>query len=948
MGEGYWRYWGKADPKIGGYHLAAFHCLDVAAVAFELLTRTAVLRRRCAALLALPEDKVVPTLAWLIALHDLGKFDLRFQMKHRPSAEALDPTRAAAGTWVGFDHGHEGYRVFDRLMNSGKPLAARLGSRRLVPLLHAVCAHHGALFAGNHADRGERPGAKHRDLDDAAQRAWLRDVSELFLDLGAALPWCPPHYPIFAAVEFVAGLCSVADWLGSYVRDEHAGVDYFTYDATPRPLAAYLEHARTVARRLLDDLPLFSATPGATSFSDLFNGWEPQGIQAVLANLPLPPGPGLAVIEAPMGDGKTEAALHLAARWMHQGDAAGVYFALPTMATSNGMFARMKEACEKLFGQRVNLRLAHGRARRHGPFQGLVQRRIRRVVPREDGEAETEAEVVSARWFLSRKRALLGQAGVGTVDQAMQAVLKLRHNFVRLFGLSTSVVIVDELHAYDAYMEVILERLVTWLGALRTPVVLLSATLPQHRRASFLRAYATGAGWPCPAVPSTQDYPLATLLSAEGVAPTKAEPRISRTVRFTRHPTADPVASLGPELLAAAKNGALVGWVRNTVAEAQAAWEALRNNDLGVVVTLFHARLRPADRAQIEGEVLARFGKDGKRTHGELLIATQVIEQSLDLDFDLLASDLCPIDLLLQRAGRLWRHERKTRIARTGRQRAELIVATPTDDDCAALRLGVGAFVYDKATLWLASDTVGPGRDVAIPTDLRGLVEDSYDPARRAARIAAAGPRRALEEAEARLEADLAKRREHARKAEIGPPETDLRILFGLHEDTDESAEALTRDGESVTLLLVHWDGEDARSVDPGADPWSLDPTAPDAWRTAEALLDEVVSVPAYPWERPTDGLRPFGESAAWEGWLQGLQAFLAQTGARRRNLVVVPMRVGRREGEYRGLLGTSRGKQEPIAYSRARGLWFPERRAPKWGAGVRDSEEAPSVGGEP
>ena len=925
MGASYFNYWGKADPAVGGHHLAVFHCLDVAAVAAEMLLRNTPLRRRFARWLHITEQRVPMTVAAIVALHDFGKFDLRFQMKAREAAVDLDPRRHSAPSGGSYDHGRWGFhQLLDLQESASVQFALRLGDRSVEPLLNAVCAHHGAIFSWEPPTaEGPRVPVTFRRDDAAARHELFDDLLGLFATKGAALPLVGGT--TFAAVEMLAGLCGVADWLGSFVRDEHDGRDYFTYVPTPQPLDAYWPRAAAIAARVLDDVPLFGGAPRATSFTELFP-FAPKGIQLALEHHALPEGPSIVVIEAPMGEGKTEAAVAWVARCLHAETATGIYFALPTMATSNGMFQRLEDVAAKMFTGTVNLRLAHGRARAHDRFRALTRRRVRSRA--KVASEETEAEVVAARWFLSRKRALLGQVGVGTVDQAMQAAVRLRHNFVRLFGLGVNAVVVDEIHAYDAYMGVILERLIGWLGAVGAPVVLLSATLPAARRRTFVDAYARGAGWASRDLPLPQGYPLATIASAAAVEAVTAPSPKRRSVRIETLATASPTAALARRLIEAARRGAMVCWIRNTVAEAQHAWEAIRAEAGEVPVTLFHARLRPHDRAIVERAVLERFGKTGARARGEVLIATQVVEQSLDLDFDLLATDLCPIDLLLQRSGRLWRHDRPDRVARSGVAEATVILVEPPAEACEALQFDRGAYVYDAVTLWLAHDSLRSRMTVAIPDELRALVEDSYDPERRAQRIREAPNAARLQAAEEKLEQELAASRKNADEACIPPAGRDVQTIFGLWKDDEDNVAALTREGESTRLLLVRWEDDEARALD-GAE-WDLDPDSETAWRTVEALHDEILSIPRYPWEKITEGAVPRGEVAPWEEWVARCRRFLAESSVGD-DVIVVPVQCTEEE-VFRGRVMTSKGKIERVDYHRARGLTFPEREPPVWG----------------
>lgn len=891
----YFRYWGKTGPE--GFHLAAFHCLDVAAVAERMLERNAVLRRKFALLADVDDGAIGPTLAAFVALHDAGKLDVRFQMKAPGPAIALDASRAGVAG-VEYDHGSEGYH---QLWDTAGILGTE--ARKLV---RAVTGHHGRI-PSNRSPRSY-PG-RHRGLaaSDAAARAeWVAHVIALFSGRGARLPWGGDgSLPL---LELAAGLCSVADWIGS--QDQ-----YFPFRAEPCPCPEYYGQVLERADHALDACGFRAAKPSGATFAQLFPGKSPRDVQAVTEALSLPEGPCLVIVEAQMGSGKTEAALSLVERMVARGDATGAFIALPTMATSNAMFARVEDAAARLFEGEVNLVLAHSRRRSNEAFDRLIQRPLRGSAASED----REAGAVCATWFLSRKRTLLAQLGVGTVDQAMQAAIQVRHHFVRLFGLASNAVVIDEVHAYDAYMNVIIERLLEWLGATATPVVLLSATLPRERRRDLVEAYRRGVGADETATPPSpsgdeMSYPLVTVASAAGVhASTLEAGGPDRQVWLERVEAEDPGPHVLARLAAVVERGGAACWIRNTVTDAQEAWEAARA--AGLSPTLFHARLRGKDRQAVESEVVSRFGPQAGQRSG-LLIATQVVEQSLDLDFDLLATDLAPIDLVLQRAGRLHRHPRKRP---PGCEDAKLLVVQPGPGPAARLAYARSGFVYDRATLWLTQTLLGDRETVSVPSDIRGLIEAVYDSGERAARIAAArNPR--LEEAEAAREQKLEEHRGRARSACI-PPSGAASADPAAFGDDDENVQALTREGDSTTLLLVLWDGEEARSID-GGEPWRLSAEDPAAWRVARDLLDETVTVPSYPWEQIERGARARGETRVWDEWLAGFEAFAAGSGLT--GVIPVPIRVA--TDEFRGCVEVSRGgavKRRRLAYSRATGLRF-------------------------
>ncbi len=900
----YDRYWGKADPALAGYHLAAHHALDVAAVALRRVERSHVLRARLVRLVpGLEQERAAPTVACWVALHDIGKLDVRFQLKAPSVASSLDPARASCRFSGPYDHGRWGYHQLRCELRS--QMDEHLGGN-MEAFLQGVTGHHGELPSRAKIRADEDIDAFEAG-DAEARRAFLLDVVRMFRDRGAVLP-LGANEPTCPAVALVAGLCSVSDWIGSQA-------EFFPYEGQPMALPEYFELAVTRADAALDALRVDAPGAGKT-FPELFPATPtPRGVQALVLDLEITREPQLVVVEAPMGVGKTEAALALASRMIEQGAASGLYFALPTMATSNGLFDRVADVVPRMWSGETNLMLAHSKSRRTEALRRLV---FKACSPRRakygDGPFDDEAGAACAKWYLSSKRALLSQIGVGTIDQAMVAALQVRHHFVRLYGLATNVVVLDEIHAYDAYMSVVLERLVEWLGALGTSVILLSATLPAERRMLFEQAFARGARF-LPVAPTagsqSSAYPLVSVTSeaGRGVHSLQEEPP-GYVLEVERVMTDDPESTLLPKLVELAQHGR-VAWIRNTVSEAQQAWEDACA--LGAKPILFHARMRPRDRAAVEKQVLQGYGRDGNRDCG-LVIATQVIEQSLDLDFDLMASDLAPIDLLLQRAGRLHRHlDTRARPAGFGRR---LIVVTPTCEDVDALHFGPSGYVYDRVTLWLSNDSVAAKPVIRIPAEMRSLVESVYDSARRSARITSSAAMDQLQEAERKLR----DRRRVSETKAAGcaiPPSAFDPVHLATRADDDSTVQALTREAESVGLLLVLWNDEENAALTLDGTPLVLDADSPNAWREADLLQDEVVSVPAY---RVQAEATASGDVRAYDAWRAQAGTFLQAM--RMGSAMVVPMRRDARG--FKGRLVNRAGRIVTARYTSEKGLWFP------------------------
>lgn len=356
--------------------------------------------------------------------------------------------------------------------------------------------------------------------------------------------------------------------------------------------------------------------------------------------------PGLLILEAPMGLGKTEAALAAAELLIAEHGAAGVYFGLPTQATANGIFGRIKEWAGKCDPERHSIRLAHGAAELNAEYRSLFH-----------GTAcdSGDENIIVHDWFEGRKQALLSDFVIATVDQFLLASLKQKHVMLRHLGLSGKVVILDECHAYDAYMNVYLDRTLAWMGAYGVPVIILSATLPPQRRNALVKAYLNSSR--SPELPENYAYPVLTWTDGSEIRQqVLSYDREEREVQVQHLKQRDLSAELKDRL---GDNGCAAVIV-NTVNYAQSLARELRTALPDYEIICIHSRFIATDRARIEQQLLLRAGKhSGPEQRSRLIVVgTQVLEQSLDLDFDFMVTELCPMDLLLQRSGRLHRHSR--------------------------------------------------------------------------------------------------------------------------------------------------------------------------------------------------------------------------------------------------------------------------------------------------
>ena len=735
------RFWGKArprDPERGPeWHPLAYHSLDVAAVGEALLTGDRGFGECFTRLTGLSREEVEPVICYLLALHDIGKFARKFQAKVPrlyPKCLDGDPT----GLATHYDHGAGGLRLFEADVEMFKlPGSARGGSahrRMWRPLISAVTGHHGAPPEL----RGRENLTTLRGSDFGA--AGVEAARELIREVHALLA-PPPQLPALDArhakrASFaVAGLAVLADWIGS-------NQEWFPYHEPTRDLRTYWNATRRRARRAVAEAGVLSAAAGDhLRYGDLIGPVDgskrvtPSPMQEWARDVALPAGPALFIIEDETGSGKTEAAVMLAHRLMAAGAAVGLHVALPTMATANAMFDRLGAAYRHLFAANAkpSIALAHGARDMHAGFRDAMSRGGRHEAPYSDtggpnDASETTASAACAAWIADdRRRTFLADAGAGTVDQALLSVLPSRHQSLRLLGLMRQVLILDEVHAYDAYMQREMERLLEFQAGLGGSAILLSATLPLSARRRLTAAFAKGLGAEVGEDTADEDaYPSATVCAAEAASRTSisGRPGGARTLPVGFLRTSDEALA---EIEAAAGDGKAALYIRNTVDDALEAHAALKARGLDPL--LFHARLALVDRLAIERHVVETFGKRSTPCDrkGRVLIATQVVEQSLDLDFDVLVTDLAPIDLLIQRAGRLWRHDRPER---EGRPELLVVGPDPVDDagkDWFSRAFPRAAYVYlDHARLWLTARTLRGAGAIESPAGLRALVEAVY------------------------------------------------------------------------------------------------------------------------------------------------------------------------------------------------------------------------------
>lgn len=523
---------------------------------------------------------------------------------------------------------------------------------------------------------------------------WHRERIRLVEGLKTKFGCDFPHIENEVQARILSGLTTIADWIGS------GGVFSQPKQNWEKTLPVDLKTAVQDAG--------FRATQvkKGLTFADLFgNGFEANDLQTQLYNQGVVQ--GLNFVEAPMGMGKTETGLYMAYKALEQGLATGIYFGLPTQLTSNKIYDRFNEFLDRILeDSSQKALLLHSNAWLMNTTLG------------EEGE-------VGKSWFDQGKRKILAPYGVGTLDQALMSVIHVRHNFVRSFGLMGKVVILDEVHSYDVYTGLLMDELVKHLLDLKCTVIILSATLTKARKIEIMgQQYQASNTYPC----ITTYDPSNQSVKEIAVAYNDSSNKSIDWVLSNSKDSFD-------EAIKRANEGQYVLWIENTVDDAIKVYQKFSAyfNDSDVECGLLHSRFTFEDRQEIEDKWVYLFGKHNQNRYagnGKILIGTQILEQSLDIDADFLVTRICPIDLLMQRSGRLWRHVRSNRHPNA---LCQMNVLSPSFEQTIKTDIkgfGASAMIYYPyvllKTLWAIEQYKLEHNTLQIPSQIPNLIESVY------------------------------------------------------------------------------------------------------------------------------------------------------------------------------------------------------------------------------
>ena len=776
---------GKTDPENTSLWLPLWmHLWDTAGI-MERLVRYWVPESTKRAMGFQDEEALLATAQFLGGIHDIGKATVVFQAN---ILRALPEARQRLETLTSLDY---------PVQNSRESPHARAGE---AILLREDCPGGIASIVGAHHGKPQSCTAVDDQLDGWESNYYPKGQKKIWEGFWTELLMTVLQDCGFEDIEelceldqqeeiLLTGLLIMADWIASNpayfplipVEELGSRADY----------PARVDRAwEKLALPFPWEAQLGIADP--QEFAVRF-GFAPNAVQrAVLEAVDTAAEPGILILEAQMGVGKTEAALAAAEIMASRFSLGGIFFGLPTQATANGIFPRLLGWADTQSEEELPqaIKLAHGMAELNETY---LQLQGYGVQLEEDASEEHQVQV--HQWFRGSKQALLANFVIGTVDQLLMAALAQKHVMLRHLGLAGKVVIIDECHAYDTYMNCYLDRALEWLGWYKVPVILLSATLPARRRAELIEAYQKKKAAPDAPWKTSCGYPLLTWTDGAEVKqttiPLDAPGRAVQVVPLTE-------PELPKWLCRKLAEGGCAGVIVNTVKKAQKIAQLLREGLPEKEVQLFHAQFLMPDRAAREKRLMERIGKKSvpESRNGLIVVGTQVMEQSLDIDLDVLVTELCPMDLLLQRIGRLHRHHR----SRPG----------PLQEAyCAILDTGEEAFdagseaVYGQWLLWRTRKYLP--QSIQLPEDISPLVQQVYGWEQEAPGGAQGEEMRCVyeqtqEKKKKRAEAYLVPQPEEHRLAQLNTLD-DWMQNEGARSDPE--ARAAVRDGDPSVEVLV-------------------------------------------------------------------------------------------------------------------------------------------------
>ena len=798
----FWAKTGDKDSPTLGLSLVQ-HMLDAGSVAARLWDTWLApgLQKQFSEHLHLSMEDTRALVCWLAATHDMGKATPEFSGQldarrdenlavYRQRIEQQDfefpEDLVTPASSLRCPHSKYSQSILIHLFTSnieGMP-------RKVAETLASISgAHHGtpADYRSNSADLSN---VILKRLSPKWHATWqeLYNITLKRFGASSALQQLARHgQAIPVSVQFcITGFVIMSDWIAS-------NPDFFpmgTFGSAEQEQRARIGwQALGLEQRWTAKLDADPKTPAADLYASRF-GWSNPTLrlmqEVVVEAVRSMQSGGMMCIEAPMGQGKTEAGL-IAAEFLAQATGrTGVAFAAPTQATSNALFDRVTEWVKyqtnhvaQEHGEPVkphSMFLGHSKNRFNKSYEALSKADIfdESSTPGQENNRKTlrpGTSLARHSWLSGTKKGLLSSFVVCTIDQVLMTALQARHVMLRYLGLASKVIIIDEVHAYDAYMSEYLSAALYWLGQMNAPVILMSATLPSDTRDDLMKNYAEGlkvrkkstsapkrnrfldlnANLSAPQessqniTPLDLDYPVIHTLTAEDNG-TPKKWKVEQPVEQTEIELKlidDSPKSVLNVLEPLANDHGCAAVICNTVGRAQEMHAFLSEQFGEEHVILTHSRFTATHRAEQEELLVSKLGKkahyskadgeDSSRPHRLIVVGTQVIEQSLDLDFDVMVTDFAPVDLVLQRMGRLHRHDSRSSSERTPAYRKPVCYVRGVEtfgshNEAPDFPRGSKA-VYEPMILLSSYAQLLPhfdGEPIRIPADISPLVQKTY------------------------------------------------------------------------------------------------------------------------------------------------------------------------------------------------------------------------------
>lgn len=715
------------EGAVTSWHSLYDHSCDVAAV-MESLLRNPVFRKRFSVLAGRLLDEVdIARLSALAFLHDIGKVNRGFRQRWKKGVRGA----GHIGPLAGLIYSNSDATLGGKFLSAIKYESwAGWLDGTAAPLFDAVYAHHGSPWQVESEMMVRALWVPGTDMDPIADAEVIGKAlpvlfPEAFAEEHTGLPGAPEFQHAFA------GLLMLADWLGS-----DSDPNFFPFSCGERE-GTRMDFSRERSPRILSKVGLavepvrIKTSSVEPDFRGLFSVEAPRPAQIAVTG----PRSRCLILESETGSGKTEAALWRFYHLFREGLVDGMYFALPTRVAATQAFERIQRFANAAFGKdRPAVVLAV-------PGQAMADGVKGHPLPDFNFAWDDDPDDVlrQSRWAAEHpKRFLAAHIAVGTIDQVLLSAIQVKHSHLRGTSLLRHLLVVDEVHASDRFMEQLLSRVLRDHERAGGHALLLSATLGSEMRSRLL-------GTVGPSLAEARRVPYPALAWADQkqerhLAILQPESEQGKSVRLTVQSDMGFPDAVAETALRAARAGAKVLVIRNSVAGAidvQVALESLNESNeylfrTSGIPSLHHGRYAPSDRRLLDRSVVSRMGKD-RPDGGLIVIGTQTLEVSLDLDADLLLTDLCPIDVLLQRMGRLHRHSWRKRPPGFETPRAVILVPKKRNllPFTSQSRHGIGGQVYDDLriieTTWRLIET---SETWQIPGENRELVEMATHPDR--------------------------------------------------------------------------------------------------------------------------------------------------------------------------------------------------------------------------